>query len=81
VKQELIQIIQDRGEFVAMEDGYICWWPHMGPVRHADGGMTGGGGAMSAPELRVIADELDRRNKDWDEQVRSDLERLAKEQP
>ena len=32
-------------------------------------------GALSASDLRVIADELDRRNKDWKEQIERDLSR------
>lgn len=30
-------------------------------------------GALSANDLRIIADELDRRNKDWQEQIERDL--------
>ncbi|MEM9512870.1 MAG: hypothetical protein AAF978_09365 [Cyanobacteria bacterium P01_E01_bin.48] len=30
-------------------------------------------GALSAADLRIIADELDRRNEAWDKQVKEDL--------
>lgn len=30
-------------------------------------------GAMSATDLRIIADELDQRNKDWQEQIEREV--------
>lgn len=44
-------------DFVTFEDGYVYFWP------------TGNGG-FEAHQLREIADELDRRNADWDAKVR-----------
>lgn len=43
-----------------MDDGYQYFW-----IKDR--------GALSAANLREIADELDRRNKDWDETVRREL--------
>lgn len=68
---DIIQLIQDRGEFMMGEDGYIVYWPNLEPCKHAGGGMTSGGGAYSSAMLRVIADELDKRNASWDMEVQS----------
>ncbi|EPR09803.1 hypothetical protein M527_06655 [Sphingobium indicum IP26] len=43
-----------EGEFVAGDDGYMVYWP------------KGCHGAFNAWTLRLFADELDRRNADWD---------------
>lgn len=45
-------------DFVTFDDGYIYWWPD---VR----------GGLSAHDLRVVADELDRRNAEWDKEVQA----------
>lgn len=47
-------------DFVTDVDGYVYWWP------------TAGGGHWAAYALRIIADELDRRNKPWDDIVQND---------
>ncbi len=47
----------ERGEFMALEDGYQYYWPSRNP-EHI--------GALSASVLRELADELDRLNADWD---------------
>lgn len=52
----IIQIAEERGEFLYLEDGFLYYAPN-------------GGGAISAHQLRILADELDRRNKDWEEQI------------
>jgi hypothetical protein len=44
-----------RGDFVTLEDGYKYYWPH---GEHS--------GAMSAELLRLIANELDAANAEWD---------------
>ncbi len=46
---DVIPLLDQRGEFVTLDDGYVYWWPR----RNA-----GGGGAITASELRVIADEF-----------------------
>lgn len=48
------------GQFAQMEDGYWYYW-------------VGSRGALTAFGLRVLADELDRRNAPWGEQVRRDI--------
>lgn len=50
-------------DFIAFEDGYLRYWPEK---IH---------GAFIAADLRIIADELDRRNAPWDAQVRAVLGR------
>jgi hypothetical protein len=50
-----------RKEFVTDVDGYIYWWPDRSPHGH-----------LAAHHLRAIADELDRRNKPWDDIVQAD---------
>ncbi len=52
----IIQVADERGEFVYLEDGFLYYEPK-------------GAGVLTAHELRTIADELDRRNKDWDDQI------------
>ena len=42
-----------------MDDGYQYFW-------------IANRGALSASDLRIIADELDRLNADWDAQVKAD---------
>lgn len=42
-----------------MEDGYKVYW-----IENR--------GFLTATQLREIADELDRLNKDWDDQVKND---------
>lgn len=57
-KQDIIEQIDKRGEFGALEDGFTYYFPI-------------GRGAISSAVLRIIADELDERNcgvqKDIDE--------------
>lgn len=53
----IIELADERKEFVALEDGYSYYWPKEG-------------GALSTNDLRVLADELDRRNAPWDKVVK-----------
>jgi hypothetical protein len=46
-------------DFIPLEDGYYYYWPRPGK------------GGFSADNLRAIADELDRKNKPWDDQVQA----------
>lgn len=57
-KERVLRMSEERKEFVTAEDGYVMYWP---------AGFMGGG--YSAPELRILADELDRRNAAWDKEV------------
>lgn len=58
-RQQIRATIEERGEFMKMEDG-MYYWPK-------------GNEEMSANDLRIIADILDEENEDWDDQARQDL--------
>lgn len=61
-KEEMKAKILERTEdFVALECGYVYFWPKR-PV-----------GAISAVELRLIADILDEKNAAWDKSVQDSL--------
>lgn len=57
-RDRIIDACEKEGRFLTLEDGYCHFWSN---------------GAFSAHILRIIADELDRRNKNWDEQVSREL--------
>jgi hypothetical protein len=61
-RKRIIAITDRREEFVTLADGYIHLWPQGSP-----------NGAWSSWHLRVLADELDRRNRAWDARVRKAL--------
>jgi hypothetical protein len=61
-KARLLKIANERGEFGELEDGYVNWWPT----------DSSRGGAISAWQLRTLADELDKRNAVWDAVVQTD---------
>jgi hypothetical protein len=50
-QQRLIKLIDARREFAASEDGFVRYWPR-----------DGFGGCLTENDLRIIADELARRN-------------------
>jgi hypothetical protein len=56
-KNKLIKIIDDAGDFVFNDDGYIYYFP-----KELNG-------YLSSHQLRFIADELDKRNKPWDDSI------------
>ena len=58
----VVRITAERKEFIYADDGYVVFWPN---------GSTNG--AFDAANLRILADELDRRNEEWDKQVREAL--------
>lgn len=60
-RNRVIQMCDERDEFGPLEDGYVYYWP------------SAKQGAIAAEELRIIADELDRRNAEWDAQVQRDI--------
>lgn len=47
----VVRMAEQKGEFVILEDGFVYFWP--------DGSHCG---AISSWQLRVLADEIDRRN-------------------
>lgn len=58
-RDRILNLIAARSEIFHLEDGYLYWEPV-------------GNGCFSAWELRVIADELDKRNKPWDDHINND---------
>ena len=59
-EKRLIEKIEQADEFGMLDDGYQYYFPN-----HR--------GALSAANLRTIADELDRRNAKWDEIVQREF--------
>jgi len=53
----IIQKIDEAGEWLTLDDGFLYFDPR--PAC----------GALSAANLREIADELDRRNAEWAKQI------------
>lgn len=72
MSKDVLTHVQERGEFVMLEDGYMYYGPKYDAHQHPDGSWSGGGGVLAAHELRAIADELDKRNAAWDAIVQSD---------
>lgn len=66
-RRRVIKTHEDAGDFVTDNDGFIKYWPE------------GQNGFMESFHLRWIADELDKRNKGWIEQIDRDLKRLDDE--
>jgi hypothetical protein len=60
-RDSVVRVSDERNEFVQDVDGYVYWYP------------TAGNGHLSAHQLRWLADELDERNRPWNEQIASDL--------
>ena len=60
MSDRIIKLADERGEFQALEDGFVYYWPSSG-------------GAISARQLRLLADELDRRNADWERQINDEI--------
>lgn len=58
-RQRRIALCVRRQEFVTLEDGSVYFWPTGSPH-----------GAMSAWDLRLIADEIERRNRALDARLR-----------
>lgn len=54
LKERIISIAEKRGEFVTDVDGFVYYWPDGSPHGH-----------LSSATLRILADELDERNKEW----------------
>jgi hypothetical protein len=60
-RERCMKLSDERGEFVTDVDGFVYFWPRAN------------GGHFAAHHLRWLADELDARNKDWEEQIAKDL--------
>ena len=48
----VVRKCNERGEFTKLEDGFVYYFPS-------------GGGGLSEIQLRIIADEMERLNKEW----------------
>lgn len=51
MNNNIILDIQERGDFVTLPNGSVYFWP------------TKNDGAYSSDDLKIIANEIDRRNK------------------
>lgn len=56
-EQRLIEKVEDAGDFITGDDGFVLFWP------------TESRGAFYSRHLRIIADELDRRNAAWEAKI------------
>lgn len=63
-RQRCMDISRERGDFVMGDDGYYVFWPKEHTM-----------GALASYHLRWLADELDRINKPWDDQVQAFFEK------
>ena len=68
-KERILEVIRQHDEFVKDVDGYFYY----SPENHR--------GHMSASALRIIADELDRINAEWDAHIRTAFAAIPKDQP
>lgn len=62
---DTVRLAHYREQFYREVDGYIVWEP------------VHGKGYLNSHNLRELADELDRLNKEWEEQVRIEFAKLA----
>lgn len=58
-RQHVVSTSERRDEFITLSDGSVYFWPTGSPH-----------GALASWHLRVLADELDRRNQAWDSDLR-----------
>jgi hypothetical protein len=63
VTERVIKQADERKEFAQDVDGFVYWWPSQETT-----------GAFSGYILRAIADELDRRNAEWNKQINNYFE-------
>lgn len=61
-QERIIKNAKDNGEFEKLDDGFHSYWPS--PTNH---------GALTAANLRTLADELDRMNADWERTIKQTL--------
>lgn len=64
--EEIIKRIDERRDFVTYVDGFVYYWP---TTR----------GHHSTHVLRVIADELEKRDKPWEEIIARDFNGVQEE--
>jgi len=61
-RERVIKTSDDHGEFVTDVDGFVYWWPEGSTKGH-----------LASYHLRWLADELDKRNEEWQKQVEKEL--------
>lgn len=59
-QKTIAEAAESANEFVMLEDGFVYWWPEKP-------------GAYSSAALRALADELDKRNAEWDAIVQKEF--------
>jgi len=59
-RNALIARCDIHGDLIQLDDGYLYYW-----VKDK--------GGLSSSDLRIIAEELDECNKDWDKKVKETL--------
>lgn len=69
LKARILEFTAERKEIMRADDGYYVWWP-----------SREYGGYHDAHSLRILAEILDEKNKDWDEHVRRELGGLDHDQ-
>lgn len=57
-QERIIRLACEKEEFVTEVDGFVYYWP-----------SREWGGAYSSHVLRILADELDRRNEAWSAEI------------
>ena len=62
MSRSIVRLVESRGEFEQLEDGFWYYWPSPNNM-----------GALSSHNLKAIAQELDRRNKEWTEKIEKEL--------
>lgn len=55
-KEKFLQKIRERKDIIANDDGFYVYWPSSS-------------GYLNEFQLRIIADELERLNEDWNKQL------------
>lgn len=68
-RKRCIKLTDEHGEFVTDVDGFVYFWPRPN------------GGHFAAHHLRWLADELDARNKAWEEDIAAYFEKKRSGEP
>ncbi len=58
LKERVLSIAKKREEFITDVDGFLYWWPNGSKHGH-----------LSSDHLRILADELDKKNAPWVKQI------------
>lgn len=62
LKERVLRAAKERKEIYQEVDGFYVWWPDKSPY-----------GFLASCHLRILADELDRLNAPWQEQINKDF--------